>query len=140
MKGNICQYWKPEASECILLERHPFGHLAQLNYFRSPVSSSCLDESQRPTCLANYSRHLVAEMVNCKILGKVCREKIVRFSPLGIFLFCFVFCFVCLFVLLFRDRVYLCSLGCPGTHFVDQPGLELRNLPACTSQVLGLKA
>jgi hypothetical protein len=30
--------------------------------------------------------------------------------------------------------------GCPGTHFVDQAGLELRNLPAYASQVLGLKA
>jgi hypothetical protein len=30
--------------------------------------------------------------------------------------------------------------GCPGTHFVDQAGLELRNLPASASQVLGLKA
>jgi hypothetical protein len=33
-----------------------------------------------------------------------------------------------------------CSLGCPGTHFVDQAGLELRNPPASASQVLGLKA
>jgi hypothetical protein len=32
------------------------------------------------------------------------------------------------------------SPGCPGTHFVDQAGLELRNLPASASQVLGLKA
>jgi hypothetical protein len=38
-----------------------------------------------------------------------------------------------------RDRVSLCSLGCPGTHFVDQAGLELRNPPASASQVLGLK-
>jgi hypothetical protein len=30
--------------------------------------------------------------------------------------------------------------GCPGTHFVDQAGLELRNQPASASQVLGLKA
>jgi hypothetical protein len=29
--------------------------------------------------------------------------------------------------------VYLCSPGCPGTHFVDQAGLELRNLPASAS-------
>jgi len=38
----------------------------------------------------------------------------------------------------FRDRVSLYSRGCPGTHFVDQAGLELRNLPASASQVLGL--
>jgi hypothetical protein len=35
---------------------------------------------------------------------------------------------------------FLCSPGCPGTHFVDQAGLELRNPPASASQVLGLKA
>jgi hypothetical protein len=42
--------------------------------------------------------------------------------------------------LVFRDRVSLYSPGCPGTHFVDQVGLELRNPPASASQVLGLKA
>jgi hypothetical protein len=44
--------------------------------------------------------------------------------------------FVCLFLFLllfFRDKVSLCSPGCPGTHSVDQAGLELRNLPASAS-------
>jgi hypothetical protein len=41
--------------------------------------------------------------------------------------------------LFFWDRVSLYSPGCPGTHFVDQAGLELRNLPASASWVLGLK-
>jgi hypothetical protein len=50
----------------------------------------------------------------------------------------FVCLFVCLFV--FRDRVSLYSPGYPGTHFVDQVSLELRNPPASASQVLGLKA
>jgi hypothetical protein len=49
-----------------------------------------------------------------------------------IFLFSFFF--------FFRDRVSLCGPGCPGTHSVDQAGLELRNPPASASQVLGLKA
>jgi hypothetical protein len=39
------------------------------------------------------------------------------------------------FALVFRDRVSLCSPGCPGTHSVDQAGLELRNPPASASQV-----
>jgi hypothetical protein len=39
----------------------------------------------------------------------------------------------------FLDRVSLCSPGCPGTHSVDQAGLELRNRPSSTSGVLGLK-
>jgi hypothetical protein len=44
------------------------------------------------------------------------------------------------FFLVFRDRVSLYSPGCPGTHFVDQASLELRNPPASASGVLGLKA
>jgi hypothetical protein len=44
------------------------------------------------------------------------------------------------FFLVFRDRVSLCSPGCPGTHSVVWAVLELRNLPASASQVLGLKA
>jgi hypothetical protein len=40
-----------------------------------------------------------------------------------------LFCFV------FRDRVSLCSPGCPGAHSVDQAGLELRNLPASASRL-----
>jgi hypothetical protein len=40
----------------------------------------------------------------------------------------------------FRDRVSLYSPGCPGTHFVDQASLKLRNPPASASRVLGLKA
>ena len=51
----------------------------------------------------------------------------------------YVFLLVCLF-LVFRDRVSLYIPGCPGTHFVHQAGLELRNPPASASQVLGLKA
>jgi hypothetical protein len=37
------------------------------------------------------------------------------------------------FFLVFRDRVSLCSPGCPGTHFVDQTSLEIRNPPASAS-------
>ena len=51
----------------------------------------------------------------------------------------FVSCY-CFLFLFFQDRVSLCSPGCPGTHSVDQAGLELRNSPASASQVLGLKA
>jgi hypothetical protein len=49
-----------------------------------------------------------------------------------LFLFVFVLVF-CLFVCLFGDKVSLYSPGCPGTHFVDQAGLELKNLPASAS-------
>jgi hypothetical protein len=51
-----------------------------------------------------------------------------------------LFVFVFVFVFVFRDKVSLYIPGCPGTHSVDQAGLELRNLPASASRVLGLKA
>jgi hypothetical protein len=54
--------------------------------------------------------------------------------------FCLFVCLFCLFVFVSQDRVSLCSPGCPGTHYVDQAGLELRNPPASAYQVLGLKA
>jgi hypothetical protein len=44
--------------------------------------------------------------------------------------------FLSFFTFIFLDRVSLCSPGCPGTHSVDQAGLELRNPPASASQVL----
>jgi hypothetical protein len=45
----------------------------------------------------------------------------------GVFFF-FFGCFGFGFGFFFRDRVSLCSSGCPGTHFVDQAGLELREI------------
>jgi hypothetical protein len=48
--------------------------------------------------------------------------------------------FVVLVFWFFRDKVSLYSPGRPGTHLVDQAGLELRNPPASASKVLGLKA
>jgi hypothetical protein len=47
-------------------------------------------------------------------------------------LFCFCFVLFC-FVLFFKTR-FLC---CPGTYFLDQADLEVRNSPASASQVLG---
>ena len=40
----------------------------------------------------------------------------------------------------FRDRVSVYTPSCPETHFEQQPGLELKNLPASASKVLGLKS
>jgi hypothetical protein len=55
--------------------------------------------------------------------------------PEGDFYFLFFFIFFG-----FSRQVSLYSPGCPGAHFVDQAGLELRNPPASASRVLGLKA
>jgi hypothetical protein len=57
------------------------------------------------------------------------------FFPLFFFSFSFFF-----FFFFFGGRVSLCSPGCPGTHSVDQAGLELRNPPASASRVMELKA
>jgi hypothetical protein len=62
-------------------------------------------------------------------------------GPPGSSLVCLiVFGFCLVGWLVFQDRVSLYSPGCPGIHFVDQAGLELRNPPASASRVLGLKA
>ena len=44
------------------------------------------------------------------------------------------------FVSQFVPKVLLCSSDCPGTHYVDQADLKLRNPRASASQVLELKA
>jgi hypothetical protein len=44
-----------------------------------------------------------------------------------------------LFFSLLFYRIFLRSPGCPGTHPVDQAGLELRDPPGFASQVLELK-
>jgi hypothetical protein len=61
------------------------------------------------------------------------------FVCLFVLFFCFVFLFLFLLLFFFQDRVSMYSPGCPGTHSVDQAGLELRNPPASASQVLGLR-
>jgi hypothetical protein len=46
---------------------------------------------------------------------------------------------ICLFGLVFWNRISLCGPGCPRTCFVDEAGLELRDLPAFASRPQGLK-
>ena len=59
-------------------------------------------------------------------------QTLARTVGLCFVLFCFVF--------FFFKTGFLCNPGCPGTHSVDQAGLELSNSPTSASQVLGLKA
>jgi hypothetical protein len=47
--------------------------------------------------------------------------------------------FFCFLFFVFRDRVSLYSPGCPGTHFVDQAGLELRNIACLCLPSAGIK-
>jgi hypothetical protein len=65
------------------------------------------------------------------------RDNVLGSMVLSVF---YSYLFIYFWFLVFQDRVSLYSPGCPGTHFVDQAGLELRNPPASASQVLGLKA
>jgi hypothetical protein len=59
---------------------------------------------------------------------------VVWFGVLWVFLFfIFLVWFGLVFCFIFRDRISLYSPGCPGTHSVDQAGLELRNPPASAS-------
>ena len=57
------------------------------------------------------------------------------FPPYLALIFFFFF-----FFLVFRKRVFFYSPGCPGPHFLNQAGLELRNPAASASGVLGLKS
>jgi hypothetical protein len=58
-------------------------------------------------------------------------------SPSNIYVVVIFFFFF--FFLVFPDRVSLYSPGCPGTHSVDQAGLELRNPPAFLPPSAGIK-
>lgn len=44
-----------------------------------------------------------------------------------------------LWITFFKERVSLCSPDRPGTLYIDHVVLKLRDLPASTFQVLGLK-
>jgi len=47
----------------------------------------------------------------------------------GVCVWCVYVCCVCvLCIFVFQDKVSLYSPGCPGTHSVHQPGLELREI------------
>jgi hypothetical protein len=48
--------------------------------------------------------------------------------------------FTVLLSFFFRNKVSLCIPGCPKTLSIDQTRLQLRDLPASVSRVLGLKA
>jgi hypothetical protein len=100
--------------------------------------SAILIEISKNTLLINSEPWVCYLALNssCLIILKII---IAVIEGLGLSLVFFLF--VCLFfVFCFRDRVSLYSPGCSGTHLVYQAGLELRNLPASASQVLGLKA
>jgi hypothetical protein len=96
--------------------------------------AGCLAPSSCPPSRATESSSLLTTSYCSRFVPPISlRSFFFSFS----FSFCFFFLFVCLF---FQDRVSLYRPGCPGTHSVDQAGLELRNPPASASQVLGLKA
>jgi hypothetical protein len=82
------------------------------------------------------SNNCTVSILHCICFGDPAYESHVILTLETIFLDSFFF----FFFLVFQDRVFLYSPGCPGTHSVDQVGLELRNPLASLSQVLVLKA
>jgi hypothetical protein len=97
------------------------------NAFQSSLSSS-------------LKRHLTAMFPVMPSNWPRKKQKMVLLACLLFFLFLFLFNLIFFF---FWDRVSLCSPGYPGTRFVDQAGLKLRNLPAsfrvcCNSTLLHL--
>jgi hypothetical protein len=127
------EFWSP-GSLCGVLGSEPL-HLSWLSSI-SPPSSSCGCEDiysipkRRQPGFPSYSRGDCGRCPSSLTVWNLSQR------GLGLNLF-FFFLFLFLF---FWDRVSLYSSGCPGTHFVDQTGLELRNPPVFDSQVLGLKA
>jgi hypothetical protein len=72
----------------------------------------------------------------CVLQYQISNQDLILFFYLFLFILFYLFIY---FFLVFWDRVSLYSPGCPGAHFVDQAGLELRNPPASASRVLGIK-
>lgn len=57
-----------------------------------------------------------------------------------VFCCCFCFVFGWFWFFCFQDKTwFLCGPGYPGTHSVDQGGIKVRDFPASTSGMLGLK-
>jgi hypothetical protein len=98
----------------------PFFHLQNSDYWKQKLTLMCDPGKAEAGCIALVLDSPVWFLPSCQPVSQTNRLA-------GTFFF-------------FRDRVSLYSPGCPGTHSVNQAGLELRNLPASASQVLGLKA
>jgi hypothetical protein len=109
---------------------------------QAPITQDHTVKTRRfsaPTCLlsslsvwpSSHCRHPTESLVtrhSFRSLSPTLMDHLITEKPRFFFFF---------FFLVFQDRVSLCSPGYPGIHYVDQAGLELRNLPA--SEVLGLK-
>lgn len=58
-----------------------------------------------------------------------------------VFIGTFILCFKALhrydFFCCFRDKISVCSAGCPRTHYANQAAFKIRDLPASVSWVLG---
>jgi hypothetical protein len=95
-------------------------------------------KQQTSLFIARSFRHCTSSTLPKSLLKPFCAA-LLKVIGGSLFIY-FLLLLLLLLLLFFRDRVSLCSPGCPGAHFVDQAGLELRNPPASASRVLGLKA
>ena len=72
------------------------------------------------------------KLTSCEMHSLVRSAIVFLLRIFGFFCLFVLFCFV-LFCFVFQHRVSLYSSGCPGTHSVDQAGLELKDLPSSAS-------
>jgi hypothetical protein len=113
------------------LTKHPLRSMTRGEHAHSRARS-CYKESHMYGAFQNKETQWCLNM-------NLISPQTLKQPTFSLFLFCFCL-FVFGFIFVFWHRVSLCSPGCPGTHSVDQAGLELRNPPASASQVLGSKA
>jgi hypothetical protein len=93
--------------------------------------SCCVAQDFEWTCLASSSLCLLklSQLMTDRASGSALMRTPKHIHSCGNINFRFIFS-KGFSIFFFRDRVSLYSPGCPGTHFVDQAGLELRNPPA----------
>lgn len=112
----------------MLLWEHSYKHRPRLPFRSENDYIICcpLNNTIPPYVSQNQKvRHLTLWIV---LSPRLLLVKIWKFGHQIFFLPIFNFFFF-LFGLVFQDRVYLCSPGWPGSHSLDQAGLELRDQP-----------
>ena len=110
-------------------------HTVQLFYFFISWSTFGLipyfDNCEKLYWIYEY----IFNINNLYLLGTYSRMNFMGYYLVGFFLF------VCFLFFVFRDRVSLYSPSCPGTHFIDQAGLDRKwtQKSACLCVSAGIK-
>ena len=134
-----------------LHKRWVWGCFYYMLIFKTVQSCACMPPRRVPACLRAVCLRAVClceELVLFPTLGYGDWTVVLRlwlgessFYMLALRLLVYFFFFF--FFFFFFNTGFICiarGVLCTGTHFVDQAGLELRNPPAYSSRVLGLKS